>query len=209
MELYTTIGSKTYKNLLADPRGADPISVNVKPGQGALSAGQLMYRNSSGLYEKATTSQLSTSYDLVVLGEDLEANTTAIADVATAFRAGVFIDGAVFYTAGTALTAAYKLVLRQLNIVFDMDTEAAAFSSAYTVTYKANGGTGADKIVTETAGATHTVLGNGSDGTNFTPPAGKTFSKWNTKADGSGTDKAAAATITMTEDVVLFAVWAS
>ena len=36
----------------------------------------------------------------------------------------------------------------------------------------------------------------------------QSFSKWNTKADGSGTDKAAASTITMTADVVLYAVWA-
>lgn len=209
MELYETIGTKTYANLLADPKGADPIAINVLPGQGALAKGQLLYKNSAGLYVKATTSQLTTSYDLVVLGEDLAANTGAVADVATAYRAGTFIEGKVFYTAGTALSDDYKLVLRMQGIVFDVDTGAAGFASSYTVTYKANGGTGADKVVTEIAGATHTVLGNGDTGTNFTAPAGKQFSKWNTNADGSGTDKAAAATITMTEDVVLYAVWAA
>lgn len=207
MELYETIGTKTYANLLADPKGADPIAINVLPGQGALAKGQLLYKNSAGLYVIATTSQLTTSYDLVVLGEDLAANTGAVADVATAYRAGTFIEGKVFYTEGTALSDDYKLVLRQQGIVFDVDTEAAGFSSAFTVTYKANGGTGADYVVQEVAGATHTVLANTV--TEFTAPSGKTFSKWNTKADGSGTDKAAAATITMTEDVVLYAVWAA
>ena len=207
MELYSVIGTKTYKNLLADPKGADPISVNVKPGQGALAAGQLLYRNSSGLYEKAAQANVSTSYDVVVLAEDLAENTGAVADVATAFRAGCFIDGAIFYTAGTPLTAGEKLALRQLNIVTDPDADAAGFASAFSVTYKANGGTGADYVVQEAAGATHTVLANTV--TEFTAPSGKAFSKWNTKADGSGTDKAAAATITMSEDVTLYAVWAN
>ena len=58
----------------------------------------------------------------------------------------------------------------------------------------------------EAAGATHTVLANST--TNFTAPSTKSFSKWNTKDDGSGTDYAAAATITMTADVTLYAVWA-
>lgn len=205
MELYSVIGNKTYANLLADPRGGDPIAVNVAPGQGVLKKGQLLYKDSAGLYNIATTSQLTANYDLVVLGEDLAANTGAVADVALAYRAGTFIDGKVFYTEGTALTDAYKLVLRQQGIVFDVDTEAAGFSSAFTVTYKANGGVGADKVVAEVAGATHTVLANTV--TDFTAPTGKAFSKWNTKDDGSGTDKAAAATITMTEDVVLYAVW--
>ena len=66
----------------------------------------------------------------------------------------------------------------------------------------------ADVVKTEIAGATHNVLNNSDASLSFTAPSGKSFSKWNTKADGSGTDKAAASTITMTADVVLYAVWA-
>lgn len=211
MELYSVIGTKAYKNLLADPRDADPISVNVKPGQGTLAIGQLLYRNANGLYEKATTSQLSTSYDLVVLAEDLAANTGDVADVALVLRKGHFIDGKVFYTAGTALTAAYKLVLRQLGIVFDVDSTAGTFNNgSWTITYNPNNDVDDDKPVSETAlnGESYTILNNSSAKLGFTAPANKSFSKWNTKANGSGTDYAAAASYTANADLVLYAVWA-
>ena len=42
----------------------------------------------------------------------------------------------------------------------------------------------------------------------FAPPDGKVFSKWNTKADGTGTDYAAAATYAAAADLALYAVWA-
>ena len=83
----------------------------------------------------------------------------------------------------------------------DIDT---ATSTAYTVTYEANGGTGtapaeADKV----AGAEFTVKNN-----TFTAPSGKQFSGWNTSANGSGTSYAAGATITMPADnLTLYAQW--
>ena len=82
--------------------------------------------------------------------------------------------------------------------------------TVFKVKYVANNGAEpaeADYVVFEVKGATHTVLANTVTG--FTAPAGKTFSKWNTAADGTGTDKAAAATITVSADVTLYAVWAS
>lgn len=206
--LFQTLGNKTYKNLLADPRGADLITVPVYPNAAALNAGALLYRDSTGLYKPIATGSVATDVDMVVLMEDLPINDTAVSTNATAARAGKFIDGAVTVTGATSLTAAQKLILRKQGIVFDPDTTVGTFENAYTVTYKANNGTTEpDYVVTEPAGATHTVLANTV--TEFTAPSGKTFSKWNTKADGSGTDKAAAATISMTENVTLYAVWAS
>lgn len=35
-ELYSTIGSKTYDQLLADPQGAEIISIPCKPGNGTI-----------------------------------------------------------------------------------------------------------------------------------------------------------------------------
>lgn len=204
--IFNVIGSKDYKNLLADPKGADLITVPVYPNASALLAGTLLKRNAAGLYEPIATGDVADNVEVVVLMEDLPINSTAIATDATAARAGKFIDGVVTVTGADSLTAAQKLILRKQGIVFNADTTAGTFDNAFTVTYKANGGTGADYVVTEIAGATHTVLANSV--TDFEAPATKSFSKWNTKADGSGTDKSPAATISMTEDVVLYAVWA-
>ena len=190
-ELYNVIGTAAYKNLLADPKGADPISINVKPVSTDLKVGQLLYRNANGLYEAATTSQLTTSYNVVVLGEDVPGDAdAAVAPVALAYRAGTFIEGAVFYTAGTAIAEQYKAVLRLMGIVFDPDST--------------------DEPVSEIAfnGETYTILNNSSSKLGFTAPATKSFSKWNTKAAGNGTDYAAAASYTATADLVLYAVWA-
>lgn len=207
--IFNVIGSKTYKNLLADPKGADLITVPVYPNAAALAAGSLLTRNSAGLWQPIASGSIADNVELVVLMEDVPANDTAIATDATVARAGCFIDGVVKESGGNAPTAAQKLILRKQGIVFKPDVDATAFANSYTVTYVPNNGTTEESVVkTEIAGATHTVLNNSDASLSFTAPAGKSFSKWNTAADGSGTDKAAASTITMTADVVLYAVWA-
>ncbi len=207
--IFNVIGSKTYKNLLADPKGADLITVPVYPNAAALAAGSLLTRNSAGLWEPIASANIADNVELVVLMEDLPINSTAVATDATAARAGCFIDGVVLESGGSAPTAAQKLILRKQGIVFKPDVTADPFANSYTVTYVPNNGTTEESVVkTEIAGATHTVLNNSDASLSFTAPATKSFSKWNTAADGSGTDKAAASTITMTADVVLYAVWA-
>ena len=208
--IFNVIGTKTFKNLLADPKGADLITVPVYPNAAAIAAGTLLTRNSAGLWTPIASANIADNVELVVLMEDLPINSTAIATDATVARAGCFIDGVVLESGGDAPTAAQKLILRKQGIVFKPDATATAFANSYTVTYKANNGTTeADVVKTEIAGATHTVLNNSDASLSFTAPAGKSFSKWNTKADGSGTDYAAAATITMTANVELYAVWAT
>lgn len=218
MDLYGVIGTKEYKNLLSDPQGADVIGVALLPGQGEIKAGTVLKQDSSTLlWAKAGSADIAITNMLAVLKEDVDtgAPDSTIAIDAAAYRAGRFVDGAVKYDNSgvlTVVTHAHKVVLRAQGIVVKASesTDAIDNGTVYTIKYVANNGADpaeADYIVFEVKGATHTVLANTVTG--FTAPAGKTFSKWNTKADGTGTDKAAAATITVSEDVTLYAVWAS
>lgn len=212
-ELYGVIGSRSYANLLADPQGADVIAIPCEPGNGEIKAGTVMYRKSTGLYAPAESGQISTSYQLVVLKEDVDTGTTvpagAVAEDAAAYRAGCFIDGAVVLKNNGTVTDAHKVVLRLEGIVFDKKEETGTFdNSTVTITYIANNGTTeANKAYGAVKGSTYTILANTV--TEFTAPATKSFSKWNTKADGSGTDYAAAASYTANADLTLYAVWAS
>lgn len=218
MDLYGVVGRSEYKNLLSDPQGADVIGVALLPGQGAIAAGTVLKQDSSTLlWAAAASADIATTNMLAVLKEDVDtgAPDSTIAIDAAAYRAGRFVDGTVKYNNSgtlTDLTHAHKVVLRKQGIIFKASESTGTIDNGtvYTVTYVANNGADpaeADHVVYEVKGATHTVLANTVTG--FTAPAGKSFSKWNTAADGTGTDKAAAATITMSADVVLYAVWAS
>lgn len=211
-DLYTVAGSFTYSNLLASPEGADVISIPCTPGQGTIPMGTVMYRDSStGLYNAAANGQISTSYALVVLAEDVATGsaTSAVAEDAKAYRAGIFIDGAVILASNGTLSAANKVVLGYSGIRFDkkQSTDTVA-NGTVTITYKPNNSVSADSdyAAVVAKGSAYTILGNTT--TDFTAPTGKSFSKWNTKSDGTGTDYAAAASYTASADLTLYAVWA-
>lgn len=74
----------------------------------------------------------------------------------------------------------------------------------YTLSYDSNGGSGSMGDDNVDHGGTITI----SD-CSYTGPGSAAFVKWNTQADGSGTDYNPADTITMLADTVLYAQWDS
>jgi uncharacterized repeat protein (TIGR02543 family) len=75
-----------------------------------------------------------------------------------------------------------------------------------TVTYLGNGGTGTGKTDTKTYNSSYTVWDN--TGTGSFSKTGYTVGKWNTKADGSGTNVSKSATVNpLTDDLELYAQW--
>jgi hypothetical protein len=205
MSMYEVIGTNNPEYLLADPQGADIIAIPVEPGNGTIARGTVMYRKSTGLFAPAASGNATSSNFLVVLDESVNSSANmVIAEVARAFRAGRLIAGKVTLAAGADVTAAIALVLRQQGIVLDQATMTAAEfdNSEVVVTYKANGGTGNDVVAYVDRGSTYTIAAN-----SFTAPQGKSFSKWNTKAAGTGTDYNASASYTANADLTLYAIW--
>lgn len=80
-------------------------------------------------------------------------------------------------------------------------TSASIPAATYAVTYYANGGTGAPSAQTKTYGTALTLR------TGIPARSGYNFVKWNTKADGTGTDYAAGGTYTANAALKLYAVW--
>ena len=136
--MYDVIGTQAYVNLLADPQGADVISIPCEPGNGDITMGTVMYRKASGLYAPAAAANAVATNQLVVLGENVATGTApasgvvAVAEDAAAYRAGIFVDGAVKLAAVAALTDAIKVVLRGQNIVFDKKESVETFDNTVT-----------------------------------------------------------------------------
>ena len=72
----------------------------------------------------------------------------------------------------------------------------------YTLTYDENGGSGEMDAQTVNKGQSVTVKANA-----FTAPVGYAFKEWNTNAKGSGTKYTAGQSVTMNDDLTLYAVW--
>lgn len=205
MSMYEVIGTNNPEYLLADPQGADIIAIPCEPGNGMVKRGTVMYRKESGMYAPAATSNVTASNMLVVLDESVDTDENmAVAEDARAYRAGRLVYGKVTFASDAALSAANIAVLRGQGIVFDqMDTAPTFSNGKATIIYKANGGTGDDVIAYADLGSNYTIATN-----TFTAPDSKSFSKWNTNPEGTGTDYSASASYIANADLTLYAIWA-
>lgn len=90
-----------------------------------------------------------------------------------------------------------------INVVYSGgDEPPTPPTPTYTLSYDENGGTGTMDSQSAESGQSVTVLANA-----FTAPTGYTFQEWNTNGKGSGTKYAAGQSVTLTEDLTLYAVW--
>lgn len=90
-------------------------------------------------------------------------------------------------------TVAYNGAKFTSNATMSWDT--------YTVSYNANGGSGAPSSQTKTYGTALTLSSTKPTRTGYT------FSKWNTKSDGTGTSYSAGASYTANSALTLYAIW--
>lgn len=87
----------------------------------------------------------------------------------------------------------------------------AVYSNTCSVTYNSNGGSGSMSSTYATAyynasGTYSTPTISVSD-CSFTAPAGKKFSHWNTRADGTGTSYSGSSTTSGNYNVIFYAIW--
>lgn len=130
-ELYDVIGKQEYANLLADPNGAEIISVPLEPGANTVKKGTVIYRGDKGLWAAASTTEMDGTKQLAVLNEtvDTGAEKTGTAPEAAAFRSGRFIDGAVKDKSDAVIAEAEKIELRRQGIVFLEKESTAEFEN--------------------------------------------------------------------------------
>ena len=87
-----------------------------------------------------------------------------------------------------------------INLVYSGDTPQPV--ETYTLSYEENGGSGTMEEQTAEDGQSLTVKAN-----TFTAPAGYSFKEWNDNYKGSGTKYTAGQSVTMHDDLTLYAVW--
>ena len=114
--------------------------------------------------------------------------------------------GGVTLSCGGSYNITTKHIVENTSLTFTAVWEKQA-ADTYTVTYKANGGTGSDVSDTVEVGATFTTrLAN-----TFTAPSGKKFIGWNTNKDATTALYTAGQSITPSQakdtTLTLFAIW--
>ena len=81
-------------------------------------------------------------------------------------------------------------------------SDAGFYAVPYAITYEDNGGTGGgEKVTVPQYGTVATLSGSGLSN------PGYSFEAWNTNADGNGTSYETGDSITITEDITLYAIW--
>lgn len=149
------------------------------------------------LYAKWQTATVSftSAYGTVPSIKKYTGQKLASSEIPVLRRTGYSLDG--WFNGSTKLTTDY-------TVTDDVVFTAKWTGNTYTITFKANGGTGSDYTQTVTYGTTAKLNAN-----IFSRNDGYVFDGWNKNADGSGTSFEDNADFAVTEanDVTLYAQW--
>lgn len=107
------------------------------------------------------------------------------------------------WTTGSSSTSTSKSTSNPYSFSLTADTTlyAQAALKTYSISYNANGGSGAPDAQTKTYGVNLTLSSTKPTRTGYT------FKTWNTKSDGSGTSYEPGATFSSNATTILYAIW--
>ena len=147
----------------------------------------------------AYTTATSATYDISVGGASVKSGslTTSSATYTANDLSATSGDIVVTMTGSSSSKAMY---LSNISVTY------SSGPVTYTVTYNANDATSGSVPTDATAytsGATVTV----KDNTGYLAKTGNAFSGWNTKADGTGIDRAVGSTFNISDNTTLYAKW--
>ena len=181
-----------------------PAGLSYVAGSGSLASG---LKATLGFDDVSFTENMATGRH-IINGVASAADYESAADTVIAtFRCTV--DAGATGTLEVGLTELEFITCQTLDDItsrFSVVKTAVAISGAtpppatYTVSFDANGGTGAMADVTGVSAGAYTLPANG-----FTAPDGKRFVGWATSAGGTAT--AAGGAITVSDNVTLYAIW--
>ena len=155
----------------------------------------------------AASSSYAKEYTVKIAGNDVKTGTYAINGVT---GTKTIASGSVEIDKGTAAKSVAFSVSFGFNLTWSgiykgtltaSGSISVAAKTSYTVTYDANGGSGAPSKQTKWHGTSITLSSEKPT------RSGYTFSKWNTNSSGTGTSYNSGATYSSNASVTLYAVW--
>lgn len=210
-KLFGVIGTSTPRALYADLIDMAVRAVAMEPAtSGALTRGTVIYKKETGLWAAASSENAVATKELAVLNEDVDlAEDPAgnIAPNAAAIVSGHLLRDKVTLSEGAAVTTSAELALRNQGIYLLAGINSTGYANVvYSVTYKAGtDGTGDDYV--ETVNDVNvTLLDLAAAAEKFTQ-AEHHITKFNTAANGSGTDYALGATAALDQNLTLYCIW--
>lgn len=190
-EVRAADGSVTIDNASTNTDGTVTVAISKASGSSAPITGDYGVRLYANNTVTISSSSTITALTIPWTKNSKKGFATVTADVGTYSHPSAAGNGTWSGSANTVVLTVGSSGQIQFNAV---NYTVGGSVVTYTISYDANGGTGTMEDTTNTVAAC-----------TFTAPEGKSFSTWNTAADGSGTDYAPGATAT--SDLDLFAIW--